>query len=202
MVVDECETAGDGSYVYMDMHVDNAINHVKPNDIVRYGRNLNGLYGVTMEHGANTSLVQTMARNIEGHSKGKIKSAMKALAMHVNLLFPSVPDLKNIVRGNQIRGCPVTLKDIHLVEELLSPNLAKLKGKNTRHCPPPVVDNIHAVPDELVAPNKKLPAAIDVFWISGIKFLAWIDLVIRYCMAPYLKDKSHKTFYAAIDECL
>ena len=83
-----------------------------------------------------------------------------------------------MVRANQLKDCPVTLKDIELAEELFGPNLAELKGKNTRRCPNPIVDNIHAVPEELVAPNKQLSAAIDTFWISGLQFLVWIDLTV------------------------
>ena len=89
-----------------------------------------------------------------------------------------------------------------MVEDLFVPNLAELKGKNTSHRPPPVLDNIHVVPDALVAPHRKIPATIDVFWISRIVFLAWVDLVICYRMAPYLKNKLHKMLYKAIDKCL
>ena len=202
LVADECVAAGDGSYLFMDTRSDDAIYHVKPSGTIRYGRTSNGLYGVTLENGRDTSLVQTVMGNIEGHPKRKIKSAMKAMTMRINLLYPSVADFKGIVRANQLRDCPVTVKDIELAEELFGPNLAELKGKNTRRRPPPVVDDIHAVPAALVEPHRKIPAAIDTFWISGLQFLAWIDMVIRYRMAPYLKNKSHKTFYAAIDKCL
>ena len=47
----------------------------------------------------------------------------------------------------------------------------------------------HTVPDEIVAPHRKLEAAVDLFVIAGLSFLAWIDLAMRVRMAPYMKDQ-------------
>ena len=102
LVADECMNVADGLYVLMDTRHNDTIYHVKPSGTVCYACTANGLYGVNLENGCDTSLVQTVMGNIKGHPKRKVKSAMKALAMRINLFYPSVADLKGIVCVNQM----------------------------------------------------------------------------------------------------
>ena len=104
-----------------------------------------------------------------------------------------------MIRLGQIRDCPVTLEDVNNAEMIFGKDMATIKGKTTRQKPPPVTASVHAVPDELVAHNKILQAAMDVFFICGLKFLAFLDLSVRHRATTYIKNKSASTFYKALD---
>ena len=84
----------------------------------------------------------------------------------------------------------------------MAPKEAEIKGKGVRHKPHPLTDNVHGVPEDLIAKVKKVDGAVDLFHISQVQFLAWTDLTFKYRMAPYMKNRKHKTFFKALDECL
>jgi hypothetical protein len=45
---------------------------------------------------------------------------------------PTVENLKNIIRMNAIRNCPVTIRDVEIAEEIFGPDIGALKGKTTQ----------------------------------------------------------------------
>ena len=202
LVVDECKAANDGSYVWMDSRQDDAIHVCKPCGDIRYGRTPNGLYGLEVYSDENVCMVQTVEGNLEGLTKREGIGAVKAESLKVNFCFPPEYDLTNAVRAGLIKNSPVTAKDCQNANKVFGTNAAVFKGKYARKRPTPVVEDIHTVPDEIINPHKKLDAAIDVFTISGLDFLAWIDTAIRFRKAPYMSNQKHKTFYKVIDICL
>ena len=202
VVVDECAKANDGSYVWMDTRVDDAIHHVKPCGDIRYGRMENGLYGIKVLDNPEYCMLVTVEGNMEGHTKKARKGATLANAIRLNFMLPSSHDFEHAVRSGIIRNLPITYKDAQLANEIFGPNEAEIKGKGVRCKPHPLTDNVHGVPEDLIAKVKKVDAAVDLFQISQVKFLAWTDLTFKYRMAPHMKDKKHKTFFKALDDCL
>ena len=201
VVVDECKKANDGSYVWMDTRVDDAIHHVKPCGDIRYGRMENGLYGIKVLDNPEYCMLVTVEGNMEGHTK-KRKGATLANAIRLNFMLPSSHDFEHAVRSGIIRNLPISYKDAQLANEIFGPNEAEIKGKGVRCKPHPITDNVHGIPEDLITKVKKVDSAVDMFHISQVKFLGWIDLTFKYRMAPHMKDKKHKTFFKVLDECL
>ena len=46
--------------------------------------------------------------------------------------YPSVVDLKTIIKTNAIQDNPITESDINLMEHLYGPDIPAVKGKTTR----------------------------------------------------------------------
>ena len=51
--------------------------------------------------------LNTVSKDKEGFSKRQIKSAVKAWEPQKNLVFPTVKEVKWIIRNNHIQYCPV-----------------------------------------------------------------------------------------------
>ena len=103
MVVDECKASKDGSYVWMDSRVDDAIHHVTPTGDIRYGRTSNGLYGIEMYADNEVCFLETVEGNLEGMTKRQAIGATKAESMRVNFCLPPNYDMTNAVRAGLIQ---------------------------------------------------------------------------------------------------
>ena len=56
--------------------------------------------------------------------------------------YPSVVDLKTIIKTNAIQDNSVTESDIKLMEHLFGPDIPTVKGKTTRQCPHKLVSDV------------------------------------------------------------
>jgi hypothetical protein len=77
-------------------------------------------------------MVNTVAENREGYTKGEyddVKQARRALGM---VGYPSNKDFNNMVRSNMIKNCPVTSKSISAANKIFGTDIASIKGKTTR----------------------------------------------------------------------
>ena len=80
----------------------------KPNMIFRMHSSGLHYYNPSGEY----AFVSTVAENKESFSQRQIHDAEKAKALYSTLNYPSWKDFKWVVRSNQIKDCPVTVKDI------------------------------------------------------------------------------------------
>ena len=56
--------------------------------------------------------LNTASKNREGFSKIQIKDAVKAKQLQHTLGFPTIKEVKRIIRRNQIQDCPVDIEDV------------------------------------------------------------------------------------------
>jgi hypothetical protein len=113
------------------------------------------------------TLVQTVRGNYEGYTKREVlkaKEVQRAQAMMGNL---SEADYKGMVSHNLIPNCPVASSDITNARAIFGPDLPSVRGKTVRRTLTPVVADYVAVPRELVAANKTVTLAADVFLWTG-----------------------------------
>jgi hypothetical protein len=68
--------------------------------------------GDEAKHKSEFVNVQTVRKNYEGYTKHKVLTAKEAHRVQGLVGNPSESDYKGMVRGNMIRNCPVTPKDI------------------------------------------------------------------------------------------
>ena len=62
-------------------------------------------------------------------------SADKARELYASLAYPLNMDYKWILKSNQIKDCPVSVKDAKAALKIWEPNIAALKEKTTRSTP-------------------------------------------------------------------
>ena len=86
-------------------------------------------------------VIQLVSENIEGFTKHEVEAAKRTKKLYHSLGCPSIAMLKNLIRMNAIKNCPVTTEDITIAKKIYGPNPSKLKGKSTRSQPPAVINN-------------------------------------------------------------
>eukprot|EP00536_Pseudo-nitzschia_multiseries_P019053 jgi/Psemu1/58689/gm1.58689_g len=81
---------------------------------------------------------------------------------------------------NQLVNCPVTPGDVRLMNKILGPSIAGLKGKTTRQKKQTVEPEIVPMPEHIREQYMAIMLAIDVMYIHGIPFLNSISRNIHY----------------------
>jgi hypothetical protein len=111
------------------------------------------------------------------YSDRQLKRADAARNLLHTLAYPTVRDMKTVLKMNSIKNCPVTEQDVDLAVKIYGNDLASLKGKTTRRKPTPVVQDVVSIPPELVS--------IDTIFVNGMSFLTTISSHIRYRTAQW-----------------
>ena len=79
-----------------------------------------------------TSYVQTIEENAKFLTPKEIAQANVAKQLLCTLGYPSVVNLKTIIKMNAIWDNPVTESDMKLMEHLYGPDIPTVKGKTTQ----------------------------------------------------------------------
>ena len=61
---------------------------------------------------ASYSFVESVAKNMQLFTKRQIASAQQARDLQAGLGFPSIPNLKWIIKANMLKDCPVVSQDV------------------------------------------------------------------------------------------
>ena len=80
-------------------------------------------------------------------------------------------NLKDMVRQNTIKNCPVTTNAIIDARAIFGPDLPSQRGKTVRKTLVPIVADYVTVPREVVEQNKMVRLAADVFFVNRIAYL-------------------------------
>jgi hypothetical protein len=75
-------------------------------------------YDPLQENAEQMAFVNTVAKNMSKFSKREVKGAEAAKALHITLEQPSINDFNWIVRSNQIKDSPVTLRDVQVATSI------------------------------------------------------------------------------------
>jgi hypothetical protein len=110
------------------------------------------------------------------------------------LVFPTVRDLKAVLKMNSIRNCPVTEHDIDMAVQIYDPNVASLKGKTTRVKPTIVVEDVISIPPELLDAQRHVELHIDTLYINGMTFLTTISSHICYRTAQWVPNRTVESY--------
>jgi hypothetical protein len=95
------------------------------------------------------TFVNTVSENKSAFMKRQTASVDKARDRYASLAYPSDADYKWILKSNQIKDCPVSVKDVKVASKIWGPNIAALKGKTTKSNPQHVVTVIMKIPVEI-----------------------------------------------------
>jgi hypothetical protein len=125
-------------------------------------------YDPRKEH--NMTFITTVSENKTGFTKRQIKCAEIERNLYKTLSYPSMKELKWVIRSNQIKDCHVTIQDIDVATKIWGKNIAALKGKTTRHKMHQVARDYMKVPKELLKIHKEVFLTTDIFFVNKITF--------------------------------
>jgi hypothetical protein len=146
-------------------------------------------------------LVSTVKDNMEGFTKREIEGAMRARKLSHAIGYPSVDNLKHIIRMNLIKNCPVTTTDVKVAEEIFGPDIATLKGKSTRQTPKAVVDEFIEIPAK-IKDHDDLTLCMDLMYVNKMPVFTTIDKTLRYRAAVNLANRTKEELFKALDAVL
>ena len=69
-----------------------------------------------------------------------------------------------------MQNCPVTYKDVGLVEQIFGRDVPTLKGKSTKTKSVPIRNERIELPEELEMRDKEIELAVDLLYIDKIIF--------------------------------
>jgi hypothetical protein len=147
---------------------------------------------------ADFAFVKTVELNMQLFLKWQVACADKACSLYASLGFPSRKDFMWILRSNQIKDCPVRVKDAMAAYKIWGPSMAALKGKTVRKKLEPVKTDIVSIPKEICELHKEVTLAIDIFFVNKIPFFVTLSRVLYFMTVTHLPDRSLGQIFKAL----
>ena len=116
--------------------------------------------------------------------------------------YPSVVDLKTIIKMNATWKNPITESNIKLMECLYGPDIPTVKCKTTRRRPHKLVSDLVSIPHELCNTQHGVYLYIDIMYVNGMPFLTTISMNIKYCTAIWVANHMAPTISNLVESVL
>ena len=146
--------------------------------------------------------IQSVRDNKRFYTKRQLARAALARNLLHSLGHPTTRDLKAVLRINTIRNCPVTERDLEIMERVYGPDPATVKGKTTRRKPAPVVSDNIKIPRELVKAQQEVELCIDTMFINGMPYLTSISKRIMYRTAQWVPSREMQDYRSVLENIL
>ena len=157
--------------------------------------NLQGLYQYHIPTNSTPDIwafVQTVKNKMEGYTPREINRAKLARRLQNIIMRPASRALyKKLIP--HLEGCPVTYKDVQIVDDIYGPNLGSLKGKTVRKNNQPVSSDIAGVPYHVMAKHQNITLAIDVMFINKIPFFITLSRGLHFGTVEAIRDREVST---------
>lgn len=127
-----------------------------------------------------TMLLETIEENKQNYSTRDVNRAEKARKLQHVIGHVSAKDLLRIAKNNLLLNCPVTARDVRLMQAILGPSIPGLKGKTTRQRKPEVQATLTPVPRHIKRFYKEVTLCMDIMKVNGIPFVTTISKHIHY----------------------
>jgi hypothetical protein len=134
------------------------------------------------------NFVNTVSENKGAFKKRQIASAEKARDLYASLAYPLKADYKWKLKSNQIKDCPLSVKDAKVASKNWGRNIAALKGKTTRSTPQHVVTDIVKIPVKIRDLHKFITISIDIFFVNKIIFFIMLSRKICFTTVTHLSN--------------
>ena len=134
------------------------------------------------------ALISTIKDNEEGFTPHQIASAKAACKLQATVGYPSISDLKAILKSNQVANCPITITEVNCTRQIYRPSVPMLKGKTVHCAPTPVVCDYIAVPSQILLANQQVILSGNIFFVNKIPFLTTISENIHLTTMLYLQN--------------
>ena len=120
--------------------------------------------------------------------------------MHAGLAYPSVADYKWILQANQLCDCHVSVNDSNTAIKIWGLSVTMMNGKMTWTRPPPVQQDVIAIPREFREIHKCMALTIDIFFVNTNPFLATNSLNICFLPVTHMANWKADTIVKALKE--
>jgi len=137
-------------------------------------------------------LVNTVRDNFEGFTKHKIEKAAEVRRLQGMICHPIEREFTGMVREKLITNCPVTVHDINNTNLMYGPDLANLRGKQTRTKPEHVRVEIVQINRDFVQLHKYVTLVADVMFVKSLPFLVTSSRGINLVTIEYLPSRTAK----------
>jgi hypothetical protein len=149
----------------------------------------------------NGNLVfNAVSKNMELFSKRQIKEAETARWLCATLSYPSLKDFKWVIRSNQIKNCPVMVKNVDVALKIWGKNIAASKGKTTRKKPDPVARDMAKVPMNLLQLHKEVFMTFDMFFVNSVSFFLTLSRKTCFTAVTHLANRTVPQIFKALKE--
>ena len=143
-------------------------------------------------------LVTTVKKNEEDFTPCQITSAKATCKLQTTVGYPSVSDLKIILKSNQVANCPVTMANINQAKQVNGPSVPMLKGKTVHCAPTPVISDYIVVPLQILSANQQVILSGDIFFVNKISFLTTISDSIHLTTTLYIQNCKTSTILKSL----
>jgi hypothetical protein len=147
---------------------------------------------------ASYSFIPTVEHNMSLFTKRQVASADLARNLQAGLAYPSVHDLKWVVKANMLKDSPVTSLDVDVALKIWKPSVALLKGKTVLRKPPFVMEDVIEVPKEIRQLHERVTLTIDIFFVSGVPYFVTLSLRICFLSVMHLQNQKIDTIFRAL----
>ena len=146
--------------------------------------------------------VSTVKENRMGYTQREFDRAKRAREFYKRAGCPSPEAFKRLLRQYLVKNNPVTTADADIAEKVFGPDVGALKGKSTRKRPVPVLEDLVAIPRELIERHQDLTLCMDVMYVCGLPMFTCIDRSPKYRACVPLNNRSADELYRALDVVL
>jgi hypothetical protein len=157
-------------------------------------------YDPLQENAEQMAFVNTVAENMSKFSKREVKGAEAAKALHVALERPSIDNYNWIVRSNQIKDSPVTLRDVQVATSIWGKSFSKFEGSTTRTKSIPVSRDYVKIPKELLNLHREVFLTADIFFVNKIPFFLTFSQKNYFTAVNQLANRTVPQMFQAFKE--
>ena len=141
--------------------------------------------------------VDGIAKNF---TKREVSRAQGARKLQNSLGFPSTRVFVNMIRGNVLKNCPITIEDVNNAEVLFGPNLGSLKGKTTRQASNVVTPfESTDLPLEIIDRCRDVTLCCDLMFVNKTIFLVTISRLIKFGTGEVLLNRHSTSILKGIE---
>ena len=144
----------------------------------------------------------TTSENRNNYTIGQFQQVKVARKLYHIIGAPNTKNFKRILRSNKIKNCPLVEKDVDLAEVIFGPYIATIKGKLARRTRMSILEDLIAIPPELLCKHSSIELCIDVMYVKRIGFLTSIWHPIYYRKTLHVSDGKKETLYTNLDKIL
>jgi hypothetical protein len=145
------------------------------------------------------NMVSPLKENKRFYTRRQIDQAKRAIDLSRAVGCPSDEDLKNILKMNFIKDCPVIEEDVGMAEKIFGKDIAVLKGKTSQKTPGVVIQDIVTIPPELKLAQKEVTLCIDMFYVNKMPFFHTILEKINCQMTQWVPQQEVEQYQKALE---
>ncbi len=144
------------------------------------------------------AFIKAVESNMLLFSKQQVVRTDKTRSLYASLRFFSKQDFLWILRFNQIKDCPVMVKDAMVAYKIWGQSVAALKGKTVRKKPEAVKTETVHILKEICKLHKEVTLTIDIFLVNFIPFFVTLSRVLYFMKVTHLPDRSLGQIFKAL----